>query len=78
MQENDISKICVGSLIIWCKRFREVNLSFFAPLKLVLSLMHQLHNSALKSPNTAIKNGFQVVALSKFNFRFFINELNSP
>ena len=57
MQENDISKICVGSLIIWCKRFHEVNLLFFAPLKLVLSLMHQLHNSALKSPNKQLKMG---------------------
>ena len=57
VQENDVFKICAGSLIIWCKRFCEVNLSIFAPLNLVLSLMQQLHNSALKSPNTAVKNG---------------------
>ena len=31
MQEDDVSKICVRSLIIWCKQFCEVNVSIFAP-----------------------------------------------
>ena len=39
--------------------------------------MHQLHDFALESPNTTIKNGLKVVALSKIKSRFFINELNS-
>ena len=37
MQENNVSKVCVGSLIIWCKPFCEVNVSIFAPSELVLS-----------------------------------------
>ena len=57
MQEDDVSKICVGSLIIWCKPFCEVNVSIFAPSKLVLSLMHQFHDFALKPPNTTTKKG---------------------
>ena len=77
MQENNVSKVCVGSLIIWCKPFCEVNVSIFAPSELVLSLIHQLHDFALKSPNATTKNELKVVALSKFNSRFFINELNS-
>ena len=67
MQENDVSKICVGFLII----------SIFAPSKLFLSLMHQLHDFALKSPNTTTKNEIKVVFLSKFNSRFYINKLSS-
>ena len=39
MKENDASEICVGFLIIWCEPFCKVNVSIFAPLKLVLSLM---------------------------------------
>ena len=70
MQEDDISKICLGSLIIWRKSFSMVNVSIFAPLKLVLSLMHQLHGFTLKSPNTTTKNGLKVVVLSIFNSRF--------
>ena len=52
-------------------------MSIITPSKLVLSLMHQLHDFTLKSHNTKTKNGLQVVALSRFNSRFSINELNS-
>ena len=48
MQEDDVFKICVGSLIIWCKPFCKVNMSIFAPSKLVLSLMHQLQQRCIK------------------------------
>ena len=48
MQEDDVFKICVGSLIIWCKSFCEVNVSIFAPSKLVLSLMYQLQQLCIK------------------------------
>ena len=51
VQENDVSKKCARSLIIWFKPFFEVNMSVFAPSKLVLSLMHQLYDCALRSPN---------------------------
>ena len=47
--------IYVGSLIIYCKLFCEVNLSIFAPSKLVFSLMYQLHDFALKSPIQRLK-----------------------
>ena len=72
MQEDDVSKICVGSLIIWCKPLCDINVPIFAPSKLVLSVMHQLRNFLLKSPNITTKNGSKLVALSKFNSRFFI------
>ena len=54
MQENDVSKICVGSLIIWCKPFFEVNVLIFK------------YSCRIK-----------IVAVSKFNSRLFIDELNS-
>ena len=57
VQENNVSKICVYFLIIWCKPFCEANVSIFVPSKLVLLLMHQLHDFALKSSNTTTKNG---------------------
>ena len=66
MQEVDVSKICVDSLIIWC----EVNVSIFDPSKLVLSLMHHLCDFVLKPPNTNAKNWLKLVALCKFNPRF--------
>ena len=72
MQEDDVSRICVGSLIIWCKPFCEINVSIFAPSRLILSIMHQLHNFALESSIAMTKNGLKVVALSKFNSRFFL------
>ena len=68
--------MCWLSLIIWCKPFCEINASVFAPSKLVLSVMDQLHDFALKSPKATAKNGLKVTLLSKFNFRFFINELS--
>ena len=55
MPEDDVSKICVGFLIIWFKPFSEVNVAIFS--KLILSLMEQLHNVVLKLPNTKTKNG---------------------
>ena len=63
MQEEDASKICVGLIImffIWCKPFCKVNVSIFAPSKLVLPLMHQLQDFALKSLNaTQLKMGWK-------------------
>ena len=66
MQGDDVSKICVDFLIIWCKPFCDVNVSIFTPSKLILPLIHQLHDFTLKSPTTTTKNGLKVVALSKF------------
>ena len=57
IQEDDVSRIRVCFLISWCKIFCEVNVSIFVPSKLVLLLMHQLHDFALKSSDTTIKNG---------------------
>ena len=74
IQEGDVSILCVGSLIIWCKPSYEINVSVCAPSKLVLSLTHQLHGFALKSHNAVIKNGLKVFALSKFNSRFFFRK----
>ena len=56
MQEDDVSKICVSSLIICCKSFSGVIVSAFVLSKLALSSMHQFHDLALKSPNTMTKN----------------------
>ena len=57
LREDDVSKTCACSLVIFCKAFCEVNVSIIAPSKLVLSLMHQLHDFVLKWPNRTTKNG---------------------
>ena len=78
MHKGDVPKVCVGSLVFWCKPSCEVNMSIFAPSKLVLPLIHQLCDFALKSSNTNTKNGLKsVVTLSKFSPTLFISELNS-
>ena len=41
MEEDKISNMCVGFLIIWCKPICEVSVSIFAPSMLVSSLNHQ-------------------------------------
>ena len=69
-------KIGLGSFISWCKPFCEVTASIFLPSSLVISLLYQLLDLALKSPASAIKKGFFWDRVSKINSKLSRNEKN--
>ena len=58
MHEMELCKMRVGSLISWCKSFCEVTASISLPSSLVISLLYQLLDLALKSPRATITKGF--------------------
>ena len=55
MQDEQFSKTCVGSFIIWWSRYCEVTNSIFAPYVVVSSLIYQSLDFILNSPSTIIK-----------------------
>ena len=73
MQEDELFKTWVGLFMIWWKPKLDVKKSLFEPLKLVLSLVYQDLDLALKSPRTTIMKGFFSSMWSKFNLRFSKN-----
>ena len=68
MHEKELFKICVGSLISWCKLFCEVTVSIFLSSLLVISLFYQLLDLALNSPRATIKKWLFWARVSKSNY----------
>ena len=54
MQE-DVRRICVGSIITWRRPQEDVTASSYVPSTVFISLAHQLEHLALKSPLTSSK-----------------------
>ena len=55
VQENELSNVCIGSLIIgWNPNCSEVT-SISLPSAVVLSCLNQLHDFVLKLPRATIK-----------------------
>lgn len=76
VQEDELSNMRVGFLIISCKPICEVGASIFTSSKLVLSLEHQLREFALRTPTTTTRNELQLATFSKFDCRFRMSELS--
>ena len=74
IHEEELFKICVGSLISWCKPFCEVTASIFLPSSLVISLLYQLLDLALKSLRATIKKRFFWARVSKVNSKMSRND----
>ena len=51
IQEEVLSSKCVGLLIICLRSYSVAKQSVLVPSKLLLAMMHQLDDRALKSPN---------------------------
>ena len=74
MQGEELFKICVGSLISWCKPSYEVAASIFLPFLLAISLLYKLLDLTLKSPRATIKKGFFWGRVSKVNSKWSRND----
>ena len=67
MQGVKLHKICVGSFIIWLRLNWEFAILISDHSKNVILFWYQLFILALKSPNTAIRNGLLFTVCSKWN-----------
>ena len=74
IQEEEFSSKWVGSLITCLRSYSVAKQSILVPSQSFLSLMHKLHDCALKSPMATTKKGLLSVIASKFNFRLSRNE----
>ena len=70
IQEEDESKMCVGSLMIWLSPNYDVIYSILLPSKLVRLFAHQFVDFALKSPIVTKTKGLFCARLSKFLSKF--------
>ena len=77
IDEEELSKICVGSLITCCRPNCHVTFSIIFPSKLHLSFLYEFFDLALKSPVSTAKKGMFWTKLSKFNSSFSENFSNS-
>ena len=67
IHEEELFKVCVGSLIFWSKRFCEIIASVFLPSSTVISLLYQLLELVVKSPRATNKEWFFWAIVSKVN-----------
>ena len=72
--QEEFSSKWVGSLITCLRSYSVAKQSILVPSKLLLSLMHQLDDQALKSPIETAKKGLLSVVASKFHFKSSRNE----
>ena len=77
MQEEESLIICVGSLIICCNQNVEVRPSVLEPLYVILLLLNQGLDLALKSPRTTVKKALLAVVVSRFNLKLLANASKS-
>ena len=70
IQEEDESKMCVGSLIIWVNPNYDVIYLTLLPSKLVWSFAHQFVNIELKSPIATKREGLFRARLPKVLSKF--------
>ena len=76
-QDLEFSKLCVCSVIICDKPNFEVRSWIWEPSKLVLSILHQCLDFALKSPIIIVRSGLRLDNEWKFTSRFHLNIWNS-
>ena len=69
--------MCVSFSIIYCNPNWEVTPSILEPSYVVMSLLDQRLNFALKSPRTIVRKGIFTITESRFNSRLFINDSKS-
>ena len=77
MHEEELFKMCVSSLISWCKLFCEVTTSILLPSLLVIIWTYQMLDLALKSPRETIKKGFFWARVSKVNSKLSRDDAES-
>ena len=77
MHEEELFKICVSSLISWCKPFCEVTTSVLLPSLLVIIWTYQLLDLPLKSPRETIKKGFFWARVPKVNSKLSRDDTES-
>ena len=77
MQEEESPTICAGLLIICCNPNVEVIPSILERSYVVLLLLNQRFDLALKLPRTTVKKVLWGVAVSIFNSKLFANHSKS-
>ena len=73
IQDEEFSKTCVGSFMIWWSPNCEVRNSIFAPSQVVLSLIYQLLDFILKSPSTTVKSELDSARVSRVSSKLSVN-----
>ena len=58
LQEEELPKMWVSSLINYCRTTCEVTVSILKPSYVVLLCLYQFEDLLLKSPRTTVRNGF--------------------
>ena len=73
---EEVSNICVSSLITWCKANCDDIFSIALPSLVVMPFLHQLLDFVLKSPRSTIKKGLFCTAESRFSSRGSLKDSN--
>ena len=81
IHEEEVSNICVGSLItlikdIICKPNCDDIFSIALPSLVIMSFLHQLLDFTIKSPRSTTKKGLFCTADSRFSSRFSLKDSN--
>ena len=76
IHEEEVSNICVGLLIIWCKPNCNEILFIVLSSLVVMSFLHQSLDFTLKLPRSTTRNGLFCTTDSRFSSRLSLKDSN--